>query len=85
MQDLSLETLSVADHSPAAGKTLIELDLVRAWGVQVAGIQRGSIRILTPSGTDKLEANDTLLILGGTAQINAFEAWLNGTPAPGAS
>ncbi len=85
LQDLSLETLSVPDHSPAAAKTLIELDLVRAWGVQVAGIQRGSIRILTPSGADKLEANDTLLILGGTAQINAFEAWLNGSPAPGGS
>jgi CPA2 family monovalent cation:H+ antiporter-2 len=79
LQELSLETLRVPEHSPVTGKTLLELDLVRLWGVQVAGIQRHGKRILTPSGMDTMEADDTLLILGTTVQINAFEAWLNGS------
>ncbi len=78
MEEFSLETLYVPEGSPIAGRTLLEMDLLRNAGVQVAGIQRGSKRILTPGGSDKIEANDHLLVLGTTLQISEFEEWLNG-------
>jgi monovalent cation:H+ antiporter-2, CPA2 family len=77
IEEFSLETITVAEHSPRAGKTLAELDPFRHAGVQVAGIQRGPRQILTPSGSDKLETGDELLVLGTTQQIQDFAEWLN--------
>jgi len=82
IEEFSLETLSVPDQSPLAGKSLHELDLFRTVGVQVTGILRGSNRILTPGGRDQIEVRDELLVLGTAKQIGEFEEWLNGnTPA----
>lgn len=78
IEEFSLETLSVPDQSPLAGKTLFELDLFRNAGVQVTGIQRNSKRILTPGGNDRIESGDQLLVLGTASQIGEFEEWLNG-------
>jgi CPA2 family monovalent cation:H+ antiporter-2 len=77
IEEFSLETVRVAAQSPRAGKTLAELDPFRNTGVQVAGIQRGHQRILTPTGSDQLEAGDELLVLGTAKQIRDFEDWLN--------
>lgn len=79
LEELSLETLRVPAQSFAVGKTLAELDLFRRSGVQVAGIQREAQRILTPSGQVRIEANDDLLVLGTTRQIQELEHWLRGT------
>ena len=76
IEEFSLETVVVPEDSPYAGRKLIELDTIRQLGVQVGGIQRGLRRILTPTGTDTIEANDELLVLGTPLQIRQFEEWL---------
>ena len=78
IEEFSLETVSVPEDSPRGGKKLIELDPMRQLGVQVAGIQRGTRRILTPTGTDHIEQGDELLVLGTPRQIRQFEEWLKG-------
>jgi len=40
--------------------------------VQIAGIQRGPQRMLTPRGTDHIQAGDELLVLGAPRQIQEF-------------
>ncbi len=82
LEDLSLETLNVPEQSPAAGKSLVELDLFRKLAVQIAGIQRGADRILTPNGRDTIQAQDELLVLGTPRQILEFETWLTRREAP---
>ena len=80
IEEFSLETVSVPADSPRAGKRLTELDPMRQLGVQVAGIQRGSQRILTPTGSDHIEPGDELLVLGTPLQIRQFEEWLKPDP-----
>lgn len=82
IEEFSLETVSVPQGSPAARKTLAELaDPLRQSGVQVAGIQRGATRILTPGGNNRLEEGDEVLVLGTLRQIGQFEEWLKGQSA----
>lgn len=80
IEEFSLETVQIPKDSPRVGKPLIELDPIRRLGVQVAGIQRGSRRILTPTGTDRIEPGDELLVLGTPVQIREFEEWLKPEP-----
>lgn len=82
IEELSLEAITVPLSSPRAGKSLAELDPVRQVGVQVAGIQRGGRRTLTPSGTARIEEDDQLLVLGTPRQIQDFREWLNPPPRP---
>jgi CPA2 family monovalent cation:H+ antiporter-2 len=58
--------------------TLAELALGKAFGLQVAGINRDGIRILNPRGEQKLMAGDSVLVLGSPDQIKAFKAALQG-------
>lgn len=85
IEELSLEAITVPVSSPRAGKSLAELDPVRQVGVQVAGIQRGGRRTLTPSGTARIEEDDQLLVLGTPRQIQDFREWLNPPPRPPAN
>ncbi|HXG48473.1 MAG TPA: cation:proton antiporter [Methylomirabilota bacterium] len=85
-EELTLETLTVPAGSPLEGRTLVELDLIRRHGVQVGAIRRDSERNLSPSGRDRLQAGDELLVLGTHQRIRQFHLWLetvqvaNGTP-----
>jgi CPA2 family monovalent cation:H+ antiporter-2 len=74
--ELGMEVVPVPMNCPRAGRTLAGLDVVRQVGVQIAGIQRGERRILTPSGEDRIEAGDELLVLGTPRQIQALREWL---------
>jgi CPA2 family monovalent cation:H+ antiporter-2 len=82
IEELGLEVVTVPVGSPRAGKSLAELDPVRQVGVQVAGIQRGSRRTLTPSGTVPIQEADQLLVLGTPRQIQDFREWLAPPPPP---
>jgi CPA2 family monovalent cation:H+ antiporter-2 len=81
IEEQSLEVVTVPADSPRAGRTLTELDPIRQVGVQIAGIQRGQQRLLTPRGSDRIQAGDELLVLGARRQIQEFREWLN--PSPG--
>ena len=56
------------------GSTLAEISLGRTHGLQVAGINRGGVRILNPGGEEKLFTGDDVLVLGSPDQISAFKA-----------
>jgi CPA2 family monovalent cation:H+ antiporter-2 len=80
--DITMETLEVAEQNPDLGKSLAELDLVGRFGVQICGIQRGSQRILVPSSAEQLLAGDKLLLLGTHEKIQNFRTHLH-APLPG--
>ena len=78
-----LETAALVD-GPRAGRTLAELQVARATGVRVVGIQRGEERILNPGGAETLRAGDNLLVVGTLEELRAFRRWLKGD-APAAA
>jgi CPA2 family monovalent cation:H+ antiporter-2 len=78
---LTMESVIVPDDSPLAGKPLLELDLIRQAGVQIGGIRRGRQRNLAPSGQDRFQAGDELLVLGSHEQINRFRVLLSPPPS----
>ncbi|HTQ29652.1 MAG TPA: cation:proton antiporter [Opitutaceae bacterium] len=82
-EDVHIETMKVPAWSSAAGRTLGELEAARNFGVQVAGVRRGGVRILSPGAGERLQAGDDLLILGAPKNLREFEAWLKAEPANG--
>ncbi|OGV68599.1 MAG: hypothetical protein A3K19_11500 [Lentisphaerae bacterium RIFOXYB12_FULL_65_16] len=74
--ELTMETVTVPAESPLGDRPLKELDLVRRAGVQIGGIRRGTERLLSLSGDERLLAGDELLVLGTHRQIEAFRALL---------
>ena len=74
---LNLETVTVPAHSPMAGRTLKDLELIRRFGVQVVAIHRAGQRRPVPAGEDRIEPGDELLVLGTHEQIREFAGWLN--------
>ncbi|HWL14863.1 MAG TPA: cation:proton antiporter [Opitutus sp.] len=86
-----LETFPIG-KGPHIGRSLAELRLSQTTGTRVVGIQRGEGKIIAPSGEEKLEAGDNVLVAGTLAEISAFRRWLranapvaNASPAAPAS
>lgn len=75
--EVRLETVEVPVGSMLAGWTLAELSPSRRCGVQVAGLHRGTQRLLNPGGEEHLRAGDNVLVLGSPDQVAAFRAWVN--------
>lgn len=75
--DLACESVPVSATFPDSGKSLVELNLLKAFGVQVCGIGREGTRILVPSGGDVVLAGDQLLLLGTHRQIRQAATSLN--------
>lgn len=73
--EVRMETFALPDGSRLAGRTLAELAPTRQVGVQVAGLNRGGLRILNPGGEERLQARDDVLLLGTPDQIKAFKVW----------
>jgi CPA2 family monovalent cation:H+ antiporter-2 len=74
--EVRMESCELPPDSALVGKTLAELAPTRQVGVQVAGINRGGLRILNPGGDEKLLPHDDVLILGTPDQIAAFKGWM---------
>lgn len=74
-EDALLETVSVP-AGPRVGMSLAELEILRQTGVLVVGIERHDVKIINPTGEDRLEEGDELLILGSPQQIRNFKSWL---------
>ncbi len=75
--EVRMEMVPVPVGSGLAGRTLADLAPTRHVGVQVAGVNRGGVRILNPSGDEKLLADDEVLVLGTPDQIKAFKVWVH--------
>ncbi|PTY03258.1 sodium:proton exchanger [Opitutaceae bacterium EW11] len=70
-----LETLHLPP-GPWSGQTLAQLNIGRLTGTRIAGIRRGKTTIISPSGQERLESGDDLLVAGTLAEIAAFRRWL---------
>jgi CPA2 family monovalent cation:H+ antiporter-2 len=76
--EVRMESVELPPGCGLHDRTLAELALGRAFGLQVAGINRGGIRILNPGAEEKLFTNDKVLVLGSPDQIKAFKGTLQG-------
>ena len=84
---VGLETMTVPAKSRAAGSTLAELAPASRHGVQIAGLRRGGVRILSPGADERVHEGDELLALGTPVKLRAFKAWVReaaSEPAAGA-
>lgn len=75
-EDVQMAAVTVPGESRAADRTLSELSPARQHGVQIAGINRDGLRILNPSGQERLHPGDEILVLATPVQIRDFKAWL---------
>lgn len=78
-EDVRMESIHVPWGSVAAGKDLKTLSPSQNYRVQIAGINRGGLRMLNPTGDEVIRAGDELLVLGTPDQIRSFKEWLNET------
>lgn len=76
-----LETFQVP-ASRGEGRTLAELKVAQNTGTRIVGIQRGEQKIIAPSGVERLEPGDNVLVAGTLAEIRTFQRWLNTSGAP---
>ncbi|HVU32458.1 MAG TPA: cation:proton antiporter [Opitutaceae bacterium] len=79
-EEVSMEAMVVPGWSHAVGRTLGELSPARQFGVQIAGVHRGGLRILNPTAQEELRAADEILVLGTPAQNDEFRTWLRERP-----
>ena len=79
-EDVRVETVKVPGWSQAAGRTLAEVEPTKNFGVQMAGIRRGGVRILSPGADERLQMGDDVLVLGTPEQLRRFKAWLQAEP-----
>ena len=77
--DLHLADMEIPGESSWAGKTLLELNLGKKFGVHVASILRGKRRINIPGGSVRLFPMDKIQVIGTDEQLSVFnEAMQNG-------
>lgn len=76
---VGLETVTVPAGSRAVGSTLGELAPAARHGVQIAGLRRGSVRVLSPGAEEHVGQGDELLALGTPVKLRAFKAWVRET------
>ena len=74
--EVRMESVELPPGCGLHGQSLADLALGRAYGLQVAGINRGGRRILNPGAEQKLFTGDNVLVLGSPDQISAFKASL---------
>jgi CPA2 family monovalent cation:H+ antiporter-2 len=65
------EVLRIDDQSPAAGRSLEELDLRRKSGATIIAVVRGEASRTNPPPDHRLEVGDDLVIVGSHAEIDA--------------
>lgn len=76
-----IDWVKVTKESPAAGRTLGEARLRERTGASVIAIQRDDETITNPGAPTRLEAGDTLVILGSREECTAAEDAVTPTDA----
>jgi monovalent cation:H+ antiporter-2, CPA2 family len=71
LEGAEIERLKVKPESPAAGRTLAELELRPRTGASVLAVRRGSSVSTNPDAAFRIEAGDVLVVLGERAAIDA--------------
>jgi Kef-type K+ transport systems, membrane components len=84
-EGIGLETVKVPEGSRAAGSSLLELAPNARHGVQIVGIRRGAMRLLSPGAEERVEVGDELLALGTPEKLRSFKTWVRETEQPSAA
>lgn len=71
--EVRMESVDLPPGTALHDRSLADIALGRAFGLQVAGINRAGRRILNPRGEEKLYSGDSVLVLGSPDQIKAFK------------
>ena len=71
-RDLHLANFELPGESLWAGKTLLELNLGKKYGIHVVSILRGRRRINIPGGGTRLFPMDKIQVIGTDEQLNLF-------------
>jgi CPA2 family monovalent cation:H+ antiporter-2 len=79
------ERVTVERGAGACGRTLAELDLRARTGATILAIQRGQRSEALPTGKDRLEAGDVLVLAGTSDAIDRARTALHDGPAAPAS
>jgi CPA2 family monovalent cation:H+ antiporter-2 len=69
LRDADLETVVLANGSPAVGKLIRELELRTRTGASIVAIERNGVNTVNPGPDEELQANDQVLLLGSRAQL----------------
>ncbi len=80
-EGLHTRAVAVRTGSPAAGKTLSELELRSAYGLTVLAVRRGTSTVASPAGDFTVEHGDRLVLIGSANRF-AECAELFRTPEP---
>ncbi|HEV8607916.1 MAG TPA: cation:proton antiporter [Tepidisphaeraceae bacterium] len=76
LQDAVLETITLAQTSPANGKLIRELQLRSETGASIVGIERVGGSIVNPGPDEELRAGDRVLLLGTEEHLESAESFL---------
>lgn len=79
LPDIEINTLRIAETSPAAGKTLAELELRKKYGVTLLAIRRDSQTLTNPGANASIFPGDVLIFLGSLEDMKQAEEFLRGT------
>ncbi len=68
---LAIDWLPISPHSPYAGKTIGETELRSRTGVSIVALVRGTTPLPAPGPEQMLRADDTAVVVGTVAGIDA--------------
>lgn len=68
---IEISTLRVGESSPAAGRSLAEMELRKRHGITVVAIRRGEETLVDPEANTKMKPNDILVVLGAPERLAA--------------
>jgi K+/H+ antiporter YhaU regulatory subunit KhtT len=74
LSDVEISTFTISSKSKITGKSLIELDLRKNYGVTVLAIRRGDEMISSPDSSLTLQARDFVILVGEIEKINQVES-----------
>ena len=80
LKDAHVETLTIAAHSPAAGKLIRELGLRSQTGASIVAIERAGASTVNPGPDEDVLAGDQVLLVGNQKQLDAARRHLLGSP-----
>ena len=74
-RDIHFSDFLISPDSLWAGKTLLELNLGRKFGVHITSIIRGEHRINIPGASTRVFPSDTLQVIGTDEQLSKFASY----------
>jgi CPA2 family monovalent cation:H+ antiporter-2 len=77
LEGIQVDTLLIREHSPAAGQSLVELELRTATGASVLAVKRGTESYPNPRADFRLAAGDVVVLMGEQAALDRAVALID--------